>query len=158
LFHRGEAVRLVVDREAARGTEVSDVAAQDPHTQRVEGGEPYARGVGAQQLLDPLAHLAGRLVRERDGEDPLRRDAANTYEVGDPLGEHARLAAAGTREHEQRPLGGGDGFALLGVQAVEDRVGEQIFSVAEERAGVAEYAILDAGGSRRASERSAHRR
>ena len=39
--------------------------------------------------------------------------------MGDAGGEHARLAGAGTRQHEDGALGGLDGQTLLGVQACE---------------------------------------
>ena len=60
----------------------------------------------AEQLLDAAAHLAGRLVREGDGEDAVRRDALDLDQPGDAVREHARLAAAGAGEHQHRARAG----------------------------------------------------
>ena len=97
LLRGGERVVLVVDREAAREAEVAGVAPQDPHAGRVEGRDPDALRLGAEQLLDALAHLAGGLVGEGDGEDLLGRDAAGADQVRDAVHQHARLAASRRR-------------------------------------------------------------
>jgi hypothetical protein len=47
------------------------VSAQDPGADAVEGAQPHAADVGAEQLLHPAAHLPGRLVGEGDREDLL---------------------------------------------------------------------------------------
>ena len=65
-----------------------------------------ARARGADGRLDPLAHLRRGLVRERDREDLVRLDAELAEQVGDAVGEHARLPGAGAGDDEQRPLGG----------------------------------------------------
>ena len=62
-----------------------------------------ARARGPTRGLDPLAHLGGGLVRERDREDLVRLDAALAEQIGDAVGEHARLAGAGAGDHEERP-------------------------------------------------------
>ena len=69
---------------------------------------------------DPLAQLAGGPVRERDGEDPQRRDALDPDEVRDPVRQHARLAGARSRENQHGTLGRRDRARLLGVQPPED--------------------------------------
>ena len=76
-------------------------------------------GTRAEQLLHALAHLSGGLVREGDGQDALGRDPAGTDQVGDPVGQDARLAAARPRQDQQRTLRGLDGSALLGVQPLQ---------------------------------------
>ena len=75
----------------------------------------------AEQLLDAPAHLARGLVRERDGEDAVRRGAFGLDEPGDAVREHARLAAAGAGEHEHGPERGGDRLALRVVQGIQNR-------------------------------------
>ena len=47
---------------------------------------------------------------------------------GDAMGEHARLARAGTGEDEQRPFGGRDGASLLRVEAADDALRERLWS------------------------------
>ena len=74
---------------------------------------------------DPLAHLGGGLVREGDGEDLPRPDALDADEVGDPMGQDARLAAAGAGQDQQRPLGRRDGPRLLRVEPGDDPLGER---------------------------------
>ena len=82
-----------------------------------------ARAFGPTVGLDPLAHLARRLVREGDREDLVRLDAARGEQVRDPVGEDARLARAGAGDHEQRPLRRRDRLALRVVQVGEVGLG-----------------------------------
>src|SRR5205823_667612 len=72
--------------------------------------------------LDPARHLAGRLVREGDGEDMLRGHPADAEEPGDPVGDDPRLAAAGAREHEEGPVARRHRLALRRVQVDEERL------------------------------------
>src|SRR5437667_11514803 len=46
--------------------------------------------------------LPGRLVREGDRQHVPRVDPGDAEQVGDAVGDHARLAAASAREHETR--------------------------------------------------------
>jgi hypothetical protein len=119
LLHQAQGIRLVVDGEAAGVSQVPDLAAQDADAGGVEGGEADALGPRAQQLPDPLAHLARRLVGEGDGEDALRRNPAGSDQVGDPVGQDPGLAAPGPGQHQQRPLGDLDGPALLRIEPLE---------------------------------------
>ncbi len=95
-------VVLVVDRVVGPEAEQRRLAAQQPGVEGMERPDPQARGFGAKQRGDAAAHLARRLVRERDREDALGPHAAVFDQMGDPRGEHARLARARAREHEQR--------------------------------------------------------
>ena len=70
-----------------------------------------------QQLADPLLHFLGRLVGEGDGGDIARLEAAFLNQVSNLLGDHTRLAGAGTGEHKQRTVKVMNRFALLGVEA-----------------------------------------
>jgi hypothetical protein len=71
----------------------------------VERAHPeVARDALADDPVEPAAHLAGRFVRERDGEDAVRRHAVVRDEVRDAEHDDARLAAARAREDEQRPV------------------------------------------------------
>ena len=73
----------------------------------------------ADQPLDPLGHLARRLVRERDREDRAGRHAVLADQVRDPVRERPRLARAGPGHDEDGPLRVQDGLGLDVVQAVE---------------------------------------
>ncbi len=78
------------------------------------------RTTGPTSAADPLAHLGGGLVGERDGEDLLR---AHTLvdEVRDAVREHPGLARARAGDHEQRAVLVDDGVELVGVQALRER-------------------------------------
>src|SRR3989454_3922629 len=117
---------FVVNREVRRVADVPDVLAEDPHARRVEGRDQRRSDPdGRQQLLHPPRHLARGLVGERDGEDVPRMHTAHAEEPRDPVGDDARLAAAGAREHEDRPVVRRDGVALRRIQLGEKRVAVQ---------------------------------
>ena len=98
-----------------------DVAAQDAHAERVEGGdERLGERRMAEQLIDALGHLAGGLVGEGDGEDGVGRDAFLADEPGDAVGDDAGFARSGAGKDEQRTFGGFDRGALFGIQIVEE--------------------------------------
>ena len=91
LLHDALLIVLVEDRKRARQALVADlqrfdVAAQNAHAQRVEGGDQRLgeRRV-AQQLFDALGHLAGGLVGEGDGQDRVGRDVFLADEPGDAV-------------------------------------------------------------------------
>ena len=69
----------------------------------------------AQDRRRPLLHFVGRLVREGDGEDAVRRCAA-TDQLGDAIGDHPGLARPRAGQHQQRPGKGMNGFGLGGIQ------------------------------------------
>ena len=121
LLDQALAVVLVVDHEMRRQPDVPPVLAEDPDARRVERrDERRLQPDRQQQRFDPAGHLAGGLVGERDGEQVPRRDALLAREPGDPVRDDARLAASGAGEDEERPVAGGDGLALRGIQIVEE--------------------------------------
>ena len=97
-------VGLVVDRELPRVPEPLGLGAQDARAGGVEGHQPHPARAVAEQPLDALAHLLGRLVGEGDRQDLARLRLVGVDQVGDAVGEHARLAGARPREDQQRPL------------------------------------------------------
>ena len=107
----------VVDREGRLVAQPLGLAAQDAGAHRVEGRDPHDARHRADEGADAAAHLAGGLVGEGDGEDLVGAHAAHADEVGDAVGEHARLARAGAGQDEQRALEVGHGLALRLVQA-----------------------------------------
>ena len=62
---------------------------------------PHAAVLG--QTLDPLPHLVGGLVGERQRQDLAGRDAVQ-QQVRDAVRDDPRLAAAGPRQNQQRPI------------------------------------------------------
>ena len=129
LFHRGELVAGVVDDEVLLVAQFLDVLSEDPHTERVEcaqGGafkERVFRRPGiltgfahlGDHLVDPLEHLLGCLVGEGHRQDVTGSDAL-AYHVGDPAGQGARLARAGSGQNQDRPGVGDHGCSLLRIE------------------------------------------
>ena len=117
----GQLVGVVVDDEAAGHADGLAVAAQDLGADGVEGAQRHAAraevvGAAGQQRLDAGAHLAGGLIGEGDGEDAPGRHAGLADEVGDAVGDDARLARPRPGQDEQRAGGAGDGLSLGGVE------------------------------------------
>ena len=113
-------VGLVVDRERRAVAEPLRLAAQDPPAGGVEGEDPDRARGSAEDPLEPLAHLGRSLVREGDGEDLVRLHAVRADQVGDAVGEHARLPRPGAGDHEQRPVDVERGLALGGIELGEE--------------------------------------
>ena len=83
---------LIGALEAAGQCCALGVGAQDAHAHAVEGGHPHAAAARADQALQALAHLSGRLVGERDGQDLPWRHVQILQDVRDAVREHARFA------------------------------------------------------------------
>jgi hypothetical protein len=102
------------------------MAAQDARGDRVEGAEPQPfGGAPADHPLEPLLHLARRLVGEGDGEDLAGEGAAQHEDMGEPRGQDAGLAGPRPGEHQHRPVDRLDGAALDLVEAGEMGVGRR---------------------------------
>ena len=114
-----ESVRLVVDGVPGGNADRLALATQQARTQRVERAEPHATDAVADQLLHPSTHLARRLVGEGDRTDLVGPHAPGRDHVGDPMGEHAGLPAAGAGKDEQRAIGGLDGLTLGRIQPLQ---------------------------------------
>ena len=69
---------------------------------------------------EAVAHLAGRLLGERDRQQRLRREGAGLDLVGEPAGDRRRLARAGPREDAHGSRRGLDRPFLMRVQPLED--------------------------------------
>jgi hypothetical protein len=134
-LHHGEGVVLVVDGEARLTPDEVRRGAQHARADRVEGTDPHAAERLAEQALDAVAHLAGGLVGEGDGEDLGGRDAVVADEARDARGEDARLAGARAGEDEDRALVVQHGLALRGIEAVERLVERRCAGKMERHAG-----------------------
>ena len=132
-------VGLVVDRVALGAAERGGVLAQHARAQRVKrrGGDA-ARGLLAEQVGEPEPQLAGGAHAEGDGEDLPRRGAAAGQQVGDAVGQRARLAGAGPGHQQQRSAAVAYGGGLLGRQPGGDRLGPRVgrARVGDTRGGV----------------------
>ena len=116
LLDGAEPIGLVVDREAAVEPDQGGVGPEQPGAETVERPDPDA-GVGSEGH-DPLAHLAGGLVRERQRQDLLARDPLRE-QVADAAGDHPRLARPRPRQDQERPFHVRHGLALGGGQVGE---------------------------------------
>ena len=112
-----ELVGGVINHKIRREIGVFHLKAQDLQAGGVERPRPDARAFFADHFDDAVAHFAGGLVGEGDGEDVKRRDAAFLDQVRDAVHEHVRFAAPGAGQDQQRALGGEDSFQLLRVQS-----------------------------------------
>ena len=121
LLHERLLVVRVVDDEMPVQADGRSVAAQDPGAQGMERAHcDLAARLVSDQAGDAGAQLGGRLVGERHGQDLPRPDALDADEVGDAVSQHARLAAAGAGQDEDRPVGRPNGPLLLGIEAGQD--------------------------------------
>ena len=97
-------VGLVVDRERRAVAEPLGLAPQDAAARGVEREDPDRPRRAAEDPLEPFPHLGRGLVRERDREDLVRLHAVRADQMGDAMGEDARLARPGAGDDEERPL------------------------------------------------------
>ena len=96
-----------------------DLLAQDPHARGVERADPHDLRAAADQLLDPLAHLGGRLVGEGDRQDRAGVGVALGDQPRDPAGEHPGLARPRAGDDQQRRSLVDDRLALRLVEPLE---------------------------------------
>ena len=113
LVERLEQAQLVVaihDREARIDADLVPVPAQEERSEAVEGARPDPGTAG--QSREAALEDVGRLVREGDGEDRVRRATAGD-QPSDAVGQHAGLARpcagddeeAAARIRDRTPLG-----------------------------------------------------
>ena len=72
-----------------------------------------------------VAHLAGRLIGEGDGQDAVAGDVLDFHQVGDAVGEDARLARTGAGDDENGSVDGKHSFALGVVEPCEEFGGDR---------------------------------
>ncbi len=77
-------------------------------------------GLVGQERFDARLHLLRGFVGERHGQDLPGPDSLHRDEIGDPLGQDARLPRARTGYHQNGTIPRGDGFELLLVKSVKD--------------------------------------
>ena len=111
-------VILIVDGELPTEAQQLGLAPQQPRREGVKGPDPESRRVAGEQPAHPLLHLAGGLVGEGDGEDPLGRHAVAVDQQGDPGGEHPGLPRAGAGQYQQRAVHVLDRLTLRRVERV----------------------------------------
>jgi hypothetical protein len=122
----GDALGLVLGQHAVLGVQPRaqgfgpQQARAEAVNRRYPGGVDGARVVALTRLeeagADALAQLGGCLLGEGDREHPVDARPVLDHGANEPLDEDARLAAAGARVDEQRPVSALDRLALLRSQ------------------------------------------
>ena len=95
------------------------VSPEDSGADGVESPDPHAGGLGDEKIADAIPHLFGRLVREGHGHDAAWIDSVMFDQSRDTTGEHASLAGARAREHQERTLEMLHCLALLGIEQLQ---------------------------------------
>ena len=108
-------IRVIQHQKALRILNGVAVLLQNGDAEAVERVD-IARVVVAGQRVDALAHLVGRLVRERHAQDVPRQDAELIDKIGKAVRQRPRLARAGARDHADIALRCRNGLALRAIQ------------------------------------------
>jgi hypothetical protein len=95
LLREAYLVGRVVDREVRAVAETRRLTTEDPAARGVKRHHPARARRRPDEVLDAVAHLARRLVRERNREDLRRLDAERSQEMGDATRKNTRLTGAG---------------------------------------------------------------
>ena len=119
-MRHGRVVRVINGKRGVE-PEQAGFAAQDARAGAVKRADPDPPAPSRCQGFDPLLHLAGGLVGERQGQDALRRHALR-QQIADAARDDARLARAGPGDDQQRAFDVRDGRALLIVYVLEQFV------------------------------------
>ena len=89
------------------------MAAEKACAKAVKGGNPAT--LVTAQFLRARAHFVGRFVRERNRQDAIGRIEL-LVEVGDPMRDDSRFAAASSGQNQEGSAGVEYGFTLLGIE------------------------------------------
>ena len=95
-------ILLVINRKPRRQPKPATILPQQPRADSVKGADRHPCRPRAGQLLNPLPHLRGSLVREGHRKDAARGDPILQNQLRDAGRDDPRLAAARSREDEQR--------------------------------------------------------
>ncbi len=93
-------VIAVQDLEIFRQAGILPVRAQQPVSNTVESTKPHPAGRQVHHLLDPVAHLLGRLVGKGHRQDARRRYLIHLHQPRHPVHQHPGLATAGPGQHQ----------------------------------------------------------
>ena len=124
--HQAALVIRVINDEIGLQPDVGPLATEDASADGMERPDHQLADVRADEVSEARDHLPGGLVGKGHRQDPVGVHALFLDQVGDAVGEDARLARAGAGQHEHGPVGGAHGLLLGGVQTVEgDRHSEK---------------------------------
>ena len=119
LLDQADLVVGVEDGEVGFEPDRLGMAPEDARGERMESAEPHALDGRTDQPLQPLAHLACRLVGEGHGQDLAGEGLAQGQDMGEARDQRPRLAGAGPGQHQDRPVQGFDRQALRFVEIGE---------------------------------------
>ena len=122
-LHQPLLIVFVINRKIAAIPQVVDVPPQHADAEGMESGNMRRARVqlhaAVQQLGHALLHLRRGFVGEGDRQDAFRWNCPGFNQVGNAVGDNARLAAARPRQDKQRPLGLFHRGALLDIELVK---------------------------------------
>ncbi len=118
-FDQALLVVAVEDLEVLHQPCFLPVGPQQAMGQAVEGADPHACRVDAQQLLDPLAHFCRSLVGEGHRQDRVRRCLLHLDQPGNAVHQHAGFTGTGASKHQLTPERGRYGLALGIVEGIQ---------------------------------------
>ena len=95
------------------------MAPEYPSPKGVERTGPHSLRRLTQQAGNPLSKFARSLVRERNRQDPIRRDASFMNEVSDPGSEDPCFPRSRPGQDQQRTLKVVHRFSLFLVQLLQ---------------------------------------
>ena len=122
VLQQGLGIFGIEDGKAGVITQVGMFLPDHVQAQVVEGRDNQPPGFApVHNAPDPLFHFPGGLVGKGDGGNVPARDAQFFNQMGDLAGDHAGLATAGARQHQQGAVGVANRFALSGVELVHDK-------------------------------------
>src|ERR1700680_2584567 len=121
-FQRRQLLFVIVDGKIAREAQARSFAAKKAHAEGMKGADPRiapARIGAFEQHANTFAHFSGGFIRKRDSENGAARNAL-LNQVGDTIGDDARLAGARAGQDEDWPIDGEHSLALLGIQVIKN--------------------------------------
>jgi hypothetical protein len=121
LLQQAELVIGVEDRKARGQPDRLGMASQNAGGERVKRAEPDALGGTADHRLEPLAHLARRLVGKRHGQHLAGIGAAACQNVREAGSQHAGFSRPGTGQHQHGAIRRCNGLRLRLVERCEQR-------------------------------------
>jgi len=95
------------------------VVSEEPSAVAVEC--PHPDGVIADDFLDPMLHLFGGFVGERQGQNRIGRDSL-LEKVGDAVGHDTCFSGPRSGQGQQRAFDVCDGLVLRFVQSIQDLI------------------------------------
>ena len=121
LSEEDDLLRAAEDGRAVAEAGLEGMLAKEPVAEGVERADLRVVVPVRHEPVDPLDHLVGGAIRERQGQDLGGLRALLGDQPGDPAGDDGRLARPGPGDDQQRPVAMGHRLALAGGQVGQQR-------------------------------------